>query len=166
MAAADAQLYWMSAKVPNDQFLLFGFDGSPDRVDDAVAELRRRADPAASCGCGWSTTRRGVSRGGDPVLSDPTSSSSPTTPGTGRAASTRWHGSANSTPAEWRGAHVFAGVGGVPRVTGPGSVVVVQMSHALGDGSRSAVLAGALLGRAAPVPAAGAPDAGFCPGVR
>ena len=47
MAAADAQLYWMSAKVPNDQFLLFGFDGSPDRVDDAVAELRRRAE---SCG--------------------------------------------------------------------------------------------------------------------
>ena len=36
MAAADAQLYWMSAKVPNDQFLLFGFDGSPLRVGDAV----------------------------------------------------------------------------------------------------------------------------------
>ena len=44
MAAADAQLYWMSARVPNDQFLLFGFDGSPDRLDDAVAELHRRAE--------------------------------------------------------------------------------------------------------------------------
>lgn len=43
MAAADAQLFWMSAKVPNDQFLLFGFDGSPDDMGAAVAELRRRA---------------------------------------------------------------------------------------------------------------------------
>lgn len=29
MAAVDAQFYWMSAKVPNDQFLLYAFDGEP-----------------------------------------------------------------------------------------------------------------------------------------
>lgn len=164
MAAADAQLYWMSAKVPNDQFLLFGFDGSPDRVDDAVAELRRRAE---SCGelrlrvvddAAWRFPRwRSGAVGPDQfLLADH--------PGywQGCLDAVARLGQLDARRMAWR-AHVFAGVGGVPRVTGPGSVVVVQMSHALGDGSRSAVLAGALLGRAAPVPAAGAPDVGSLP---
>ncbi len=29
LTAADAQVYWMSAKIPNDSFLLYAFDGDP-----------------------------------------------------------------------------------------------------------------------------------------
>ncbi|MCB0941504.1 MAG: DUF1298 domain-containing protein [Mycobacterium sp.] len=164
MAAADAQLFWMSAKVPNDQFLLFGFDGAPDDVDGAVAELRRRAQ---SCGelrlrviddvaCRFPRWRSGEVEPDQLVVAEH--------PGD-------WQGCLDAVARldqldarrmAWR-AHVFAGIGGIPGVTGPGSVVVVQMSHALGDGSRSAALAGALLGRAEPVPAGGAPDGGCLP---
>lgn len=43
LAAVDAQTYWMSAKIPNDQFVLFVFDGVV-RVDNALVEdLRVRA---------------------------------------------------------------------------------------------------------------------------
>ena len=52
MAAADAQLFWMSAKVPNDQFLLFGFDGSPDDMVPRSPNCAGAPDPATSCGCG------------------------------------------------------------------------------------------------------------------
>lgn len=43
MAAIDAQNWWMSAKLPNDQFLLYGFDGVPDDLAAAEAEVRGRA---------------------------------------------------------------------------------------------------------------------------
>ena len=43
MAAVDAQTYWMSAKIPNDQFLLFAFDGVPSSIERAVDGLRLRA---------------------------------------------------------------------------------------------------------------------------
>ncbi len=29
LAAVDAQTYWLSAKIPNDTLLLYGFDGVP-----------------------------------------------------------------------------------------------------------------------------------------
>ena len=43
MAAVDAQFYWMSAKVPNDQFLLYAFDGEPADLDRAIEQVCRRA---------------------------------------------------------------------------------------------------------------------------
>ena len=36
LAAVDAQTYWLSAKMPNDQLLVYGFDGTPTDVDRAV----------------------------------------------------------------------------------------------------------------------------------
>ena len=27
LAAVDAQMYWMASAIPNDQFLVYGFDG-------------------------------------------------------------------------------------------------------------------------------------------
>ena len=50
MAAVDAQLFWLSAKVPNDQFLLYAFDGSPDDLDAAVGEVRGRAGGCSELG--------------------------------------------------------------------------------------------------------------------
>ncbi|PRC48231.1 DUF1298 domain-containing protein, partial [Mycobacterium sp. ITM-2017-0098] len=52
----------------------------------------------------------------------------------------------------WR-LHVFPAVEGVPGCTGVGTVVVVQISHALGDGIRSSALAAYLLGRDGGLPA-------------
>jgi hypothetical protein len=40
LAAADAQVYWMSAKIGTDQFLLYAFDGEPADVEEAVAGFR------------------------------------------------------------------------------------------------------------------------------
>ena len=43
MAAVDAQTYWMSAKIPNDQFLLYGFAGVPSDLQQALGVVRERA---------------------------------------------------------------------------------------------------------------------------
>ena len=43
MTAVDAQFYWMSAKVPSDEFLLYAFDGEPTDFERAVDEVRNRA---------------------------------------------------------------------------------------------------------------------------
>ena len=43
MATVDAQTYWMSAKIPNDAFLLYGFAGVPSDIQQALGEVRERA---------------------------------------------------------------------------------------------------------------------------
>src|ERR1700745_3350338 len=43
LAAVDAQMYWMSAKIPNAQFLLYGFAGVPTDLDQAMNVIRGRA---------------------------------------------------------------------------------------------------------------------------
>lgn len=155
MAAADAQMLWLSAKVPNDQFLLYVFDGSPD-VPAAVEELRRNVGR-----CEDLTLRvRDEHPWRYPVWED-----------TGVApeqfvvhpAVAQWRDCLAALPGlepldvtrmAWR-AHVFP--------AGAKCVVVVQISHALGDGTRSAALAAALLGRRSAVPAVAEPERGFLP---
>lgn len=147
-------MYWMSAKIPSDQFLLYAFDGAPDltsavpalleragcaelsvRIDDAdrwsyPRWVRREVDDAAVAvhdGGSWTQCLDVVGTlAGDQL--DPR----------GRT---------------WR-VHVFAGVSGIPGTAGVGIVVVLQISHALGDGIRSSALAARLFGRDEPVPAA------------
>jgi len=36
LSAVDAQTYWMSAKIPNDTVLLYGFAGVPADLDQAL----------------------------------------------------------------------------------------------------------------------------------
>ncbi|HZU48263.1 MAG TPA: DUF1298 domain-containing protein, partial [Mycobacterium sp.] len=43
MAAVDAQFYWMSAKIPNDQFLLYAFGSQPADLHKAIDDVRARA---------------------------------------------------------------------------------------------------------------------------
>lgn len=132
MAAADAQLLWLSAMVPNDQFLLYAFDGAPDisaglaaarRSAEACDELRMRvADDGARRYPRW-------------VRGEPAPEQFVVHDGDG------WpRDRIDATRAAWR-LHVF-----------PPDVVVVQMSHALADGTRGAALAARLLGRRAPIP--------------
>jgi hypothetical protein len=139
MAAVDAQLLWLSAKVPNDQFLVYVFDGTPD-VAAAFEEVRRAArgcDELRLRVCDDSRRRyprwvRGEVDDEQFVVHDPV-----------------------ADRADWRGC--LESVAGLDQLDPtrmcwrvnvfPPNVVVVQMSHALGDGTRSAALAAALLGR-------------------
>ncbi|MGI9161477.1 MAG: DUF1298 domain-containing protein [Mycobacterium sp.] len=144
MAPADAQLLWLSATMPNDQFLLYAFEGElkAHGIAQSLDEVRRRA---LACDelklrvrddLHWRYPRwvpGGISpdqfvvheaRGWQDCLD-----------------SLSGLDQLDTQQMCWR-FHVF-----------PPNVVVVQISHALGDGTRSAALAAALLGRPGPVPA-------------
>jgi len=165
MAAVDAQMLWMSAKVPNDQFLLFAFDGSPARVPDAVDEMRRRAQSCSELGLrvvddsAWRYPRWQTGPiGADQFLTHPGGNGWPECLDavTGLAGD-----QLDLRRMSWR-VHVFPDVHDIP-IAGTGAVVVVQIAHALGDGRRSAALAGALLGRHGAVPAVVAQRRGWLP---
>lgn len=155
MAAVDAQTYWMSAKIPSDEFLLYAFDGVVD-TDAATAELLRRAracpdlsQRVADDRC-WAYPRWApAALRADQVRV--------------REAGLDWAGCLDAVAgltsdqldareSAWR-ADVFAPVSGAPSAAGPATVLVLQVAHALADGSRAAQLAAWLLGRPAPVPA-------------
>jgi hypothetical protein len=160
LSAVDAQTYWMSAKIPNDQFLLYGFAGvasDQERTLDAIRqraqscpELRLRVeDRNAFTYPAWVS---GQVEPGQFVVHEP--------------ADNGWAGclAAVAGLAEhqldphrmaWR-LHVFAPVDGVPGA-GVGTVAVLQAAHVLGDGIRSSALAAWLFGRAEEVPPVPAP---------
>ncbi|WP_313674234.1 WS/DGAT domain-containing protein [Mycolicibacterium sp.] len=142
LAAADVQFLLLSHTVPNDQFLLYVFDGMPD-IPSALAQIRHNAETCDDLRLSVRDDRswrypRWVRTGVDAeqfVVHD---------------AVGQWQHCLDSmvrldhldvSRMTWR-MHVF-----------PPNVVVVQISHALGDGTRSAALAAALFGRRTPLPA-------------
>ncbi|MGK2882150.1 MAG: DUF1298 domain-containing protein [Mycobacterium sp.] len=150
MSAVDAKFYWMSAAVPSDQFLLYAFDGISDDVDAVLAELRARAAL-----CHDFTIRvqdssrfrypRWVSAGVNSSMQRH------------QLHDSSWQGCLNAIAAladrqldcgirPWR-MHVFAPVNGAPACAGPSTVAVLQVAHALADGTRAAALAAWLFGR-------------------
>lgn len=151
MAPVDAQLLWLSAVVPNDQFLVFGFDGEPD-ICAAVGQLRRNAE-----GCEdlrlrvvddsrWRYPcwrRGGISPEQFTVYDE--------TDWQGCLDAVVGFGQLDATRMAWR-VHIF-----------PPRTVVIQMAHALADGTRGTRLAGAMLGRRAPIPPVAAPQRRFLP---
>lgn len=167
MAAVDAQFYWMSAIVPNDEFLLYVFDGEPDDVELALEQVRRRAQ---SC------PQLAIRAEDDCAVRYPRWSPADVGPEcTIRhdLADNSWDGCLSAVVAladnqlsqramPWR-IHVFAPVHGVPGVPGPSAVVVMQATHAFADGRRGAALAAFLFGRDAPVPAVPTPRVGLVP---
>jgi hypothetical protein len=167
MAPVDAQFYWMSAKVPNDEFLLYAFDGVPADCALAIEQILRRA---RSC----------------PELAMRLRDRNPLTyPRWVSMAVTReqvfchdladdsWDGCLEAVVGlageqldiremPWR-IHVFAPVLGIPGVDGPGTVAVMQAPHALADGARGSAMAAWLFGRADPVPEVQPLGVGFPP---
>ncbi len=151
LSAVDAQTYWMSAKVPNDQFLLYGFDGTTANLDEALRAIQVRAEHCAELSL----------RVRDSVLSYPRWVGGAVDPRQFVVhEATRWPDclsavaelTAHQLDARsmtWR-LHVFSGVDEIPGAA-RGTVAVVQMSHALGDGIRSSALAALLFGRPAGV---------------
>ena len=151
MAAADVQMLWLSSKIPNDQFLLYAFDGAPN-VQAGVAQLRSNAEGCSQLRLrvvdepGWRYPRweHGEIRREQFVVHQ-------AAPRQELLAALAGLEPLDATRMAWR-AHVF-----------PPGTVVVQFSHALGDGTRSAALAAALLGRRTSVPPVAPPDRGFLP---
>lgn len=157
MTAVDAQFYWMSAKVPNDEFLLYAFDGQPTDFERAVDDVRGRAracraltvrvdDGSPLTYPSWVQTKLEPERVTYHQLDDHS-----------------WAGCLDAVVrladdqldirrAPWR-LHLFAPVHDLAGGTGPGTVAVLQAAHALADGARGAALAGWLFGREMPVPA-------------
>ncbi|MGX9787380.1 DUF1298 domain-containing protein [Mycobacterium sp. MMS18-G62] len=159
LSAVDAQTYWMSAKIPNDQFLLYGFAGTPD-IEHVVGVIRERAR-----GCPELRLRvheRGFFSYPAWVIGD----LRPDQFVVHEPADTSWAGclaavarldedQLDARAMTWR-LHVFEGVEGLPGST-RGTVAVLQAAHALADGIRCSALAAWLFGRAAQVPAVTAP---------
>ncbi|MBS4100813.1 WS/DGAT domain-containing protein [Tsukamurella paurometabola] len=157
LSPRDARTYWASAVIPSDQFLLYCFDHgagpapSAARVADAVlarvpsvTDLRLRIAPApgdlehpAWAPSAVADVREGVARTWDAVPA---------------AVARLFARQVDATVAPWR-LHVFPHVAGAPRCTGPATVVVLQIAHALADGRRSAEIARALFGPGDPVEA-------------
>jgi len=167
MAAVDAQFYWMSAKIPNDEFLLYAFDGEPSNCERAVEQVCRRAracpdltmriqDRSSLTYPQWVPTALGLEQVVCHDLPDHS-----------------WRDCLAAVVAladaqldvrrmPWR-LHVFTPVLGIPGVSGTGAVVVMQVAHALADGARASAMAAWLLGRAGPVPPPARPSAGVFP---
>jgi hypothetical protein len=172
MTAVDAQSHWISARVPNDQFLLYAFDGHPGDlgvvlsglyaraaacpdlrlrvVDDCALRYPRWVDGGVDdrqfvrpgpAGLSWTQCLDEITRLADAQL-DP-------------------------IRACWR-LHLFLDVTAAPGTSAAVTVAVLQMTHALADGTRSAELAGWLFGRdRRPAPIAGPGRANpFVRGVR
>ncbi|MUL85092.1 MULTISPECIES: DUF1298 domain-containing protein [unclassified Mycolicibacterium] len=159
LAAIDAQNWWMSANFPNDQFLLYGFDGVPDDLGAAVAEIRARArrcpDLAVrvrdDCRLTYPAWVPCVVGDDQFVMYDDALGWNECLDVVAQLADHQL----DVTFAAWR-LHVFTCVREVPGASGAtGTVAVLQVSHALADGTRASALAAWLLGRpdqVAPVP--------------
>lgn len=159
LATVDAQTYWMSAKIPNDQFLLYGFAGVSADVGAVLRKLRDRARAYAELTLriedrgmlaypAW--VRRDV--GDDQfMLHD-----GGTWVGCLDAVSRLAFDQLDAREMAWR-VHIFTPVDGVPGAPGAATVAVLQAAHALGDGIRSSALAAWLFGRPSVVPAVPSP---------
>src|SRR5689334_44668 len=146
----DAQTFWLSAKIPNDTVLMFGFAGVPADLERALDEIEARA-----AGCpelGWRVhdgsrgyprwVHRGVDRSQFVVHDLP----GRTYEACLAAVGTLVERPLDATDTAWR-LHVFADVLDVPGVDGPGVVAVLRISHALGGGGRTSAHAALLFGR-------------------
>jgi hypothetical protein len=155
LSAVDAQMHWMSAKIPNDQFLLYGFAGVPADLEQALASIRLRARNCAEL-------RLRVEERG--ALTYPAWVAGDVVPDqfvVHELADNSWAAclAAVAGLAEHQldaarmtcRLHVFSPVDGLPGA-GVGTVVVMQATHALGDGTRSSALAAWLFGRTGEVP--------------
>ncbi|KUI37189.1 hypothetical protein AU195_19005 [Mycobacterium sp. IS-1496] len=155
LAAVDAQNHWMSAKMPDDQFLVYCFAGVPRDPPRTLAAVLHRA---RACGelrlrvrdrgrltyPEWADGGVDVGQVRTHTVAD--------WPECLAAVSALTADQLDARTSAWR-LHVFTAVRGVPGVEGEGTVAVVQMSHALADGKRSAALAAWLFGRPTPVDA-------------
>ncbi|MCV7169134.1 DUF1298 domain-containing protein [Mycobacterium manitobense] len=161
LAAADAQTHWLSAKMPSDQFLVYGFAGGPDDPREALEPVRQRAR-----GCGELRLR--VREHGPLTYPEWARADIDdrqfcvheldhrSWPNCLAAIRRLADGQLDAREMTWR-LHLFGAVEAIPGADRPGTVAVLQTTHALADGVRSSALAALLFGRPGgvePVPTA------------
>ncbi|MFE1596311.1 wax ester/triacylglycerol synthase domain-containing protein [Nocardia sp. NPDC058705] len=153
MAACDATMYWLSRRTANDVFLLYSFAETDSATDELRAFVAARAAripdlrirlqeiPGDLGYPRWIpaefTSQQFVhhqpdGRSWTSLLAD-----------LGELLGT----GVDATEYPWR-IHVFRGVRAAPQSAEPVVVVVLQLSHALADGTRAAAIARALFGQA------------------
>ena len=161
LTAVDAQTFWLSAKIPSDQFLLYAFDGVAEDIDGVLAELRRRASECPDLRLRIVDDHRWRY----PRWVDATVDRDQFV--VHLSAGMDWAGCLDAVAAlvgdqldpqirAWR-LHVFTAVASVPGACGPATVAVLQIPHALADGVRASELAAWLFGRGRAVAPIAAP---------
>lgn len=154
MAARDATMYWLSRRTVNDVFLLYSFAETDTATDELRAFVAARAAripdlrirlqeiPGDLGYPRWVpaefTPQQFVHHQPDGLLWQELLAGLGELLGTGVVA----------TEFPWR-IHVFRAVHAAPHSAEPVVVVVLQLSHALADGTRAAAIARALFGAAA-----------------
>ncbi|MGH3582176.1 MAG: DUF1298 domain-containing protein, partial [Mycobacterium sp.] len=134
MAPADAQMFWMSAKIPNDTILVYGFDGVPADLDRALDELVVQVRASVDLSQRIDASSRLHYPSWVPCPAD-RSRFTVHAPG-----ERTWAGCLAAVRAvvddqldprvtPWR-LHIFAGIDGIPGVSGQGTVVALQITHA------------------------------------
>ena len=153
MRPVDAMWHWLSTKFATDQFLVYAFAGVPESIDRAVDEVMRRAQ--ASPHFGLRIGRQRVQLRFPQWVPGPIDAAEhrvidtvglPTWQHFLAELAQMMKHQLDPHRSTWR-LHVFGEIRGVPGGSGASTVVVLQMSHALGDGTRTAALAGWLFGR-------------------
>ncbi len=143
----DAQTYWMSSKIPNDQFLLYCFDTSAaanSPIEQLVSSARSIPDLRLRFIDTFGYPRTAPMTVGLHHVIAHTLPESTWTACLEAVAELFGHPvDARETP--WR-LHLFDSVAGAPRCEGPALVAVLQISHALGDGRIVSALARQLFG--------------------
>lgn len=143
----DAQTYWMSAKIPNDQFLLFCFETDSD-ANVLRPELLRHARATPDLSVRIVDSAFGYPRivpmtVGPRHIVDHGSTASWTDCLQSVASLFEHQVDPRETP--WL-VHLFTEIPDAPRCSSPAAVVVVQISHALGDGRVASAAGRRLLG--------------------
>jgi hypothetical protein len=145
----------MSAKIPNDQFLLYGFAGVASDLEQVLEQIRLRAQNCAELrlrieernGPTYPAWVTGDVEHDQVVVHDLNDNS---WAGCLAAVAGLADHQLDACAMTWR-LHVFTPVDALPG-TGVGTVVVLQATHALADGIRWSALTAWLFGRAGDVP--------------
>lgn len=156
MSALDAQAYWISRRIPTDQFLLYCFDGAAASLPRIRSQVLARA---ATIGDLRLRVREVPVRADRPYWTPMTPDASlirlqhgpMTWTGCLDAVAALLTEQLDACESPWR-LQLFGPVSGAPERDGPAVVAVLQVAHALADGRRAAALARELFGTG-PVPA-------------
>lgn len=148
-------MHWMSAKIPNDQFLLYGFAGVASDLEQVLERIRGRAHNCPELrlrvdernGLSYPAWVTGDIEPDQFVVHDLNDSS---WAGCLAAVAGLADHQLDARRMTWR-LHVFTPVDALPG-TDVGTVVVLQATHALADGIRWSALTAWLFGRKGEVP--------------
>lgn len=166
MRPVDAMWHWLSTKFDTDQFLVYAFAGTPESIEQAVDDVMTRARDSADFALRM--RRSGLHLRFPEWVAAPVDPAAqavigaldrPTWPDFLGELARMMQRQLDPFRTAWR-LHVYGDVTGVPGSAGVCTIVVLQVSHALGDGTRTSAMAGWLFGRSTQPAPVVPPDGG------